>query len=409
MNGSRTDYIILAAMGGLAVLVVTLLALSSRPTDREGFMPVRSTHAARRSGTKAFYELSRRLDFRIDRLQKPLLSRHLEGQDVLFVINPLIQLRGMEVSALDEWVSDGGVLVCAGSEAQDLHGIGNTRAGDGPNGGTDEGPGTKVPKDDRALPLARGVEKIYLSSGATLELPEQESGGSRQGAEPLFRDTAGVRIAARFHGRGTIIVLSDSSFLANGRIGKADNAILAVNLASYALSLADGRRAAFDEYHFGYGKRASGWGVILWMIVTTSPGWAVLAVTLAAVLYLVRAGRRFGPRRAPDRSTTRTKLDHVRAVGGTLHAGGAHRLTLELVFDWFRTELAGRLGLPADAGPGPLAEGIARRTNMSEERVRSTLEECRERIEGGGVSERKLNSLWSRLADIEREIISEYQ
>ena len=129
-----------------------------------------------------------------------------------------------------------------------------------------------------------------------------------------------MRIAQGKVGRGRLILLSDSSFLANVNIARGDNAVLAANLVSCARAEAGGPKVVFNEFHFGSGGFGQGLGVLAGMLFTTSPGWAVLALTAAGILCLFYKGRQFGPRRGFGQQRRRSKLEYVRAVGATYRA-----------------------------------------------------------------------------------------
>ena len=154
--------------------------------------------------------------------------------------------------------------------------------------------------------------------------------------ERLLADSVGTRVISYRIGEGEIIVLADSSFLANGWLGKEDNSVLAANLIEYAVNTARGRRVAFDEYHFGYGSRETGWSLLGASLMRASAGWGVLCLMAAGALYLVLKGRRFGTRSAPTRTRRRSKLEYVQSVGATYQAAGAHSLAFRHVYPWFR-------------------------------------------------------------------------
>jgi hypothetical protein len=219
----------------------------------------------------------------------------------------------------------------------------------------------------------------------------------------LLADAKGTRIAARQCGRGAVIILADSSFLANGWINSEDNALLAVNLLAYARSLARGGRAAFDEYHFTGGE--SEWTIMRKLLLRTSPGWAVLCLAAAGALWLAYKGRRFGVRRDPGRPRRRTKLEFVRAVAATYRAAGAHRLSFELNFGWFKRRAVRRLGLAPSASTGEIASMLARRGGVRSVRNARALQECERSLAQSRWTGRAATRLFRKLALVETEIL----
>jgi len=446
-----TDAVILAALGAVFTGAVVLLALWGvlRQEDPEQ-QRVRTTYSTHREGTMAWYLLLDELGYAVRRTERPLLEDALAEADVLFVADPIHPIGGAEVEALDPWIRAGGVLVCAGDSTAlpwDLHRIGPRHRASVSRyawARRPEAATVVVSKDDG--PLTRDVSTLWFWTDETIDRPGfdpdaddggalekepqdmQEEGAKGAGAaedqgaaadaadgpvEVLLYDAAPssdrmARIATRARGKGRVIFLADSSFLANGRLGREDNAVLAVNLAHYAVSRARGQRVAVDEYHFGFGTRESGWGLMSRMLLVTGPGWAVLALTAAGVLYLVYRGRRFGTRRTPAPARRRSKLEYVHAVGATYRAAGAHRLTLSLIFQWFRRRVAERAAVPPSASVEEIARGLARRTGRPAARYERILGECEKTAAGSErISAHRMTVLLSRLSDMESEVLHE--
>ena len=141
------------------------------------------------------------------------------------------------------------------------------------------------------------------------------------------------------------------------------------------------------------------------MLFTTGAGWAVLVLTAAGLLYLVYRGRRFGTRRPGAPAKRRSKLEYVHAVGATYRAAGAHRLTLGLIFRWFRRRAALWAGIPASAPVADLADRLARRTGRPADRYVRILTACENAIaEPDRTSGHRLTSLLGQLSEIESEI-----
>lgn len=402
----RSDYVILAVLG-IAVVVVVILVSSSRWRPREPeSLPVRTTYSTRPVDTMACYLLFGRFGIDVARCNRPLLDETIESYDLLFMLDPLLPLEDGERIALRAWVRRGGVLVY--SDSRDLaRRILSMRDDEGGNGGRTRSqtrrPATSAAKP--VLPLARDVSDTHFETREKVALDDHGPlAGSRDGAA-LFMDEAGTRIVSHRIGRGTVIVLADCSFLANGLLGKEDNAILAANLVECALAQAHGARVAFDEYHAGFGQAESGESLLRTALVRTTPGWSMLCLMAAGVLFLAYKGRRFGTRYPPTRVRRRTKLEYVRSVGATYRRARAHGLTFELIYARFRRTLTAALGLPPSAPVDALATAIGRRTLRNPDHYAQILTQCE-----GALAERRLRAhrasvLFDKLAAIESEVV----
>jgi len=415
----KSEYVILAVLAVLsAVVILGLLAVGwLRQGEDRGFW-ARTTRSTNGEGTIVSYTLFERLGIPHVRSDRPLLDDALEEMDVLFLVEPLFPVQEGELLAVKRWVAGGGVLVCTTAGLGffgDEFGIDDLlrqrewsdEDADEPWHDTDEerlpGP-TRVPAQARTYPLARDVSVVHLAGSRVLDVQDDETTASRERVHTLFSDARGPRIAARRTGLGWVVVLSDSSFLANGHIGKKDNAVLAVNLAAWARSRARGVRTAWDEYHYGFGERLTGWDVMTGTLLGTTPGWSILSVAAAGILYLVYRGRRFGTRRTPTQVRRRSKLEFVHAVGATYRAARAHRLVFGIVYQWFRRKAAQHTGLPATAPPAEIAERLAQRTGTSSHRPADVLRSCETALKGASLSSRQLSTLLDQLAVIESEI-----
>lgn len=425
MSASRkTDYAILVGLGILCSVCLLGVVLWGSLGNQGDLPGARTTHSTGADGAMAAQLLFDRFGIPLRRIESPVLSDSLVDVGVLWIIDPLIPLNAAEMGAIEEWVSAGGVLVSTGLPGRlfedlrphDVFGgpyawgrrFARRRVAPVPRT-------TQVPDAHAGLPLAAGVTQLRLKTGLTLEADIEDE--REDSFRPLFVDTSGIRIAMRRVDDGAVIWLADSSFLSNELIGYQSNGVLATNLALYSRSLAGGGDIGYDEYHLGFGKYESGFSAMWNVVLTTSPGWAVLSLTVAGMLYLIYKGRHFGTRRAPGRPRRRSKLEFVQAAGASFRAAGAHRLAWQLVYGAWKRNTLRELGLPVGVHVGELADRLAQRTGRPAREYGDLLERCERwahpdgspaktpNDEGSGdFSARHLSSLTERLARLEREL-----
>jgi hypothetical protein len=415
-KANRSDYAILAVLGLLAgVVLLAMVSWGVLREERVGRAGVRTTRSTNVDAALVCYTLFERLGLAVARSDTMFTAHRYGDTGVVFQIDPLVPMGTGEVDELSNWLFQGGVLVTTTiprglSPALDrLRGdLPSTRRRLAPARGRSLSEGSrraKVPVELRALPLARDVAAVAFDDDGTFDLEKVEADDSAS-LHPLFADSQGLRIAEHVVGRGRVILLSDSSFLANDSIARADNAILAANLASYALAQSRKERLVFDEYHFGHGSRHRGFQVLGGMLLTSSAGWAVLSLTVAGFLFLVYRGRQFGPRRGLAKERRRSKTEFVYAVGATFRAAGAHHLTLEMIHAWFRQRVTRAVGLAPSASNDAIARELARRGRLEANECRRILDECDRLVARPRISERQLRVAAEQLKGIEREALN---
>jgi len=401
----------------IAGVLFALVLLGWARKDHTGLPGIRTTRSANVEAALVCYVLFERLGVSVGRAEEPLLADMLSETDVLFLLDPIIPIHLGELRDARTWLLDGGVLVCTEVPKglySDVDASGKAEGGLRTYCATQQESGspealqtTSVPVGHRDLPLARDVSNVYFETLRTVDANLLDSNGPGNAFEPLLFDTCGLRAAGHKLGRGHLIIVSDSSFLANGQIGKGDNSILAVNLVSYALSLARGRRVAFDEYHLGGGHHETGIGVLGWMLFTTPAGWSVLSLTAAGVLFMIYEGRRFGPRHGLERERRRSKVEYIYAVGSTYRSAGANRLALELIFGRLKRDVIDLTGLGRKASNGAVAARLSHRIGLSTQRCKEVCDRCDEFLARPSLSERQLRLALNQLAKIEMEVFNE--
>lgn len=391
-----SDLRILALTLAAGAVLVAVVVLVLSPSQDDEHVPLRTTFSSNLEGSAAVYELYGRLGVPVTRVRTPLSSEALEPLAVLFVLNPLTAPRDDELAAIDRWVRAGGVLVTTATTLPEE----TLRWVLEPEGPTVSVPMAPPPEplDDygRRLPLAEGMEKVRLGTPWDVRNVAELEG------QALFQDQHGVRVASRPWGQGQVLLLADSSFLANGLLGAADNMLLAANLVTHAMGHARAGAVGFDEYHLGEGASPGGsWALLGRLLVKSPPGWAVLVLTVAAAVYLFERGKQFGSRHGRAPAPRRARMQYVRAVAATFRARRANHLVLKLLFDQVRSQAVRAGALAADCSDEALARALAHRTGQPSIRYAQALAGCRRRLAQDVVSTKQLHAALELLAILE--------
>jgi hypothetical protein len=404
----RSEYTILLVLALVTGFVLFWLVRQGMiREDTSERQRIRTTRSASAEGMLACYMLFEQLGIEVSRSNRMLLSQELQDAAVVFLIDPVIPVHPDERTDLGQWIARGGVLVTTESmkdldpatDRLSLRGYASQQRDRA------VGPSTEVSASVRTLPLARDVSTVCLQSNRVFDRKEDPPVTARP-PESLFADRLGVRIVGHRMGRGHILVLSDSSFLANDVIAHDDNSVLAANLVTYALTAAGSRRVMFDDYHFGAGGVHQGFGVLGRMLFTTSAGWCVLTLTAAGLLYLILRGRQFGPRRDfRQQQRRRSKLEYVYAVGATYRAAGAHGLTFQLIYGWFRQRIAARTGLSPAVANRFIARTLAVRGGQDPDEYERVLDRCDALRSQNTISQHQLATALEQLARLEKEAL----
>lgn len=410
----RSDYLILGTLVTLTILIVLGFIWAGWLQDdalQKRF--IRSARSTREDGVKGFYTLLANQGFAVSTHEGRLQRESLEGVGVLVCLDPIVPINADEVAELRHCLQKGLVLITTYAP----HGLidslellpdrpAHKREPFKQQQQAKDFEQTSVPLEDRPLPLARDIHKVCMHTKSVIKPKDNQ--GMPKAVDSLFRDTVGLRIAEYPIHTGSLVLLSDSSFLANESLGQADNAVLAVNLIAHALHNASAPTLLFDEYHFAYDGQHRGMGILSTLLVTTPAGWAVLCLALAGILLLLYKGRQFGPRRDLVTETRRSKMDYIEAVGATYCAAQAQDLTLRIIYQNVKQKLACHVGLPVTTANNVLAAALARETSMDTAKSEMTLNECETLLANPGVTSAQLQKALQQLSSIEIEVIHEH-
>jgi hypothetical protein len=261
------------------------------------------------------------------------------------------QLKAGDRAALLTWVDQGGTLVVTDPRSE-LAGVAPARA-PGP-GGLELATSTLVPGCQE--PALAGVGYIDATGSPLLRVPA--------GATACFSEGDGAYLLISRHGQGAVVALGGPTPWTNANLGRVDNSVLAASLLA---PRPGGRLSWFDGTRAGGGHRS---------LVDLIPGrveGALAQVAIALVVLALWRARRLGRPVLERQPVELPGSELVVAVGNLLHQG--HRIDQAasmLRYDLSR-RLADRLGVPAAAGPGVLADAAAGKAGVDRGLVLATL------------------------------------
>ena len=415
MKSHKSDFIILFVLGAVtAVFFAAVLLKGWMRQDRPG-LPVRTTYSNNIDATRIFYTLLGRIGLTVSRSKTRLQHDALTKTGTVFLLDPIIPVEHAEALALGKWIRHGGILVTTGLIPGLDPDIARLQKCEFETGNCPSSPA------DQKEP-AENTDAITRTAGKRLALSSDVhtvSFGNRSGfnpdadckgladirIKPLFTDSQGTRIVELSLGQGAIILLADAAFLSNGRIGRADNAILAVNLVSYAAATAKIPAISFDEYHFGFGVHKTGYGEIRKMLFTTPAGWSILCLVMAGLLFMVYKGRQFGPRRGLAGKKRRSILEFIYSAGATYRLAGAGRLVLEIIARRLKTRITASAGLHPQASNDEIASALAKNDPEKQKKFIDILKDCDACLSRNKLSDRQLNAILKKLSMLESEAL----
>lgn len=392
MRATREHWILL----GLIVVCAGLylyLALRRPPVD-----PIadHSTYRTNAAGTKALYEWLKHRGLDVNRLERPL-TQIPQDAGLLCILLPTRPVGEDEIEALKAWVTDGGHVLLSGGTP---YGISPATILAGPAGeAVAEAFGLSLTstrmKPGRVLssgqgPYLRDVDWVALPNRARIAVG---------GKAILGRRGSAALVEAR-HGEGKVVALAEAAPLSNGGLLEEDNAILAANLF---YELGTPGVIYFDEYHHGF-SAAMTFGELAADLGLTR---AVLPLAVALLVAFWSLGRRFGSPRPAFSRQRRRAIEFVQGYANLCQEARASDAALELLYESFRRRIATSVGASATASNAELARLAAARAGVNAASLESLLEETRERLEAGQVSEEHLLDTAKYMAAYRREFYAD--
>ena len=318
----------LSAVAAVAFLALAALSSFLPGGGGQGGGSPSSSYSNRPDGTSAWAELLSRFGHRVERLRGDLDSASLDPAATVVVLDAP-GLTAAETRDLGRFVRRGGHLVAGGVGAEDWLGS----VVDKPPVLSGRGIRSAEPVGAPPAPEADGVRSVRAANLGSWSEPG--------GLEPILAGGAGRVIAVAGNAeQGRVVALADPSPVQNALLAVDDDAALGLGLAGGA-----GRAVFFAEGAHGYG-RGEGLAALprRWRL-------ALAGLGLAAATWLVARSRRLGPPEDEARPLPPPRWAYVDAVAGTLARTRRPHEAVEPVRHRARQLIAGRAGLPPDAGP----------------------------------------------------------
>jgi len=359
----------LAALLALA-LTVALLAGRRQRHLVQVWEPV-STYRTGPTGGRGPYEVLARLGIPVERRRTSLFDLARQPRRrvaVLAVVSPEQWLAPAEREAVAQFVTAGGTVVAVGDAGglTRCFGWDTAEPDSADRAGSLDSASVVPPAGTGRLPLAGWVLHPFGEDsleGLIKSMPElRKKGGvarlSRndevcRSAVPAGEDTllatahhAPVVLRLRFHGGGSVVLVSDDGYFRNAAWRSTDVPELLVPL----LMPPKRGRVSWDEYHHGYGVQGSlGHALVVWM--AGSPvGWLLFQLVAVALLLLAVRAVRFGPARAVVERRRRSPLEHVDALAAGLEGAAGVDAAVALTVSGLRRRLS-RTGQPQRGEP----------------------------------------------------------
>lgn len=279
---SRTTLVLVGLLAGFVVVLVAIDRLSPAPEGPPG-----SSYATTPFGAAAYASLLDRAGQPVRQLRTPIAEREPRDDETLMIIDPDV-MEPEEAEAIRAWVEDGGRLVlAASSEVAWIEQLLDTPP---VWTGTDQLARTPL------IPLGE-VDTVQSLDGTGFD----ELGPNL----PMLGPADAPMAALARLGRGSVILLADSSPITNRGLVRGDN-------AAFGLAIAGGGPVAFLETVHGYGV-SRGFGGL-----PTEVKWALLGLALTSLIALWAAGKRFGEPEDEDNEPPPPRVEYVDALAGSL-------------------------------------------------------------------------------------------
>jgi hypothetical protein len=334
----------LAALGLVTLLLAVAGWLLHERAARGRGLPAYSVWSQENDGLGEAAHVLRQLGWRTVALTRPVGYARQHG--LLVIVEPGGDAPSeLEARDLLRWVKQGNTLLLASTTETPLHHI--LKAALRPSRVEDE-PIEIAPLRSGGWPddYTDDVKHLALSTRATIEAP---------GGRTLWKVGARPGAVVLRHGRGRILLLADPSVLTRAGLGRQDNVLLLVNVASLH---ARGDTVFVDEYHHGFRSAEGFWGYL-----GHYGQHLVLVPVLLAVGALVwRWSVRLGPARPRPVPQAADAVAYASSLARIYERAGAHRRLARVLAGHFIAALTRHLRLRPNALPAEILAAYRRRS-----------------------------------------------
>ncbi len=336
-GGSRATSVAVAVAAVLLGFSVLWQFVGGTETGTEPERSPGSTQNKGAGGVSGWAELARRNDFQVKERTKPLDAGGLPARGTLVAVDAE-GVSKAEAAAVRRWLRSGRGrrLVVAGPLDRRL--LWTLPAEVDLDS---EGVPEAVVRPAAPAPETAGVEEV-APSGLVPTFPPS-------GALPLYRLAKGAGIyAMRYEvpGGGTLVAVADDGAVVNAGLRAADNAGFALALCGEAPG-----PVVFDQYHHMPHEEP---GLFAWLPGSWQRG--LLQGLLAAVVFALAAGMRFGPPLPEPDVEPRRRIEFVDALAGALRHAKGHAEAAGLIRSDLREHLRRSLRTGPEAGDTALAD-----------------------------------------------------
>jgi len=323
-SASASSLLPIRVLSAVAILLVLFIIFAPQQSTDPGAMY--SSHSTGAGGTRAIYDVLKRLGFTVERNEKPL-SAEPDSNSIFLLFSPTQPLTTTEQSHLLTAVRRGTILVFTMGDdaladsldfqttmpADGFYTLGRTSVA----GGNPQPPTVQDPRAifQTAFPISVTVASTSKGSSQTFLWLEPRTGS--KAAQLDSAQQAALVIGHRI-GRGYAIAVAPAQIVINQAARDPRPAIAIVRAIQFA-SASTGQhpgsnKVVFDEYHHGFGTHADMVAAIERGLTQTPLGRVTLELVAATlILLLAFAVRPLAPVSVPPVSR-RSPLEHVGAL-----------------------------------------------------------------------------------------------
>jgi hypothetical protein len=324
---TRETWVALAVLG---LLLLAIIATTVWQTNQETPLPTLATFSTQPAGGQAFHTWLDQLGYEVGtkmpgRFQPPATA------DLLFIMEPTINITSAEWETLDEWVDEGGTLILVGDSFNTLFAFEHYEVSR-----------FSVMDTNAFVEPAPSLASPPLNNTLSNTSPQAVLDHRREAVEELAFVPQGPVLLTFPQGSGRVVLSTLTYPLTNAGLKETGNPEWALNIASFA---PPGGTIWFDEWHHGVRGGGADRGLAHWLR-NAPAGNALIYAALVTFITLVLSGRRFGrPVPLPQETARRAPVEHINAVANLSRRAGHRRPVLQAYHHRLKRELGQRYRL----------------------------------------------------------------